>query len=57
MPRVHREVIEHTLGIVPSYKLVKPKERRYIPERRETIWHEVNKLLEARFIRPIDYPS
>jgi hypothetical protein len=57
MPRVPREVIEHTLGIVPSYKLVKPKERRYIPERRETIWHEVNKLLEARFIRPIDYPS
>jgi hypothetical protein len=26
-------------------------------QRRETIWVEVNKLLKARFIRPVDYPS
>jgi hypothetical protein len=50
-------VIEHKLGIDPSYKPVKQKERRYNPERCETIWQEVNKLLEAGFIRPLDYPS
>jgi hypothetical protein len=50
-------VIEHKLGIDPAFKPIKQKERRYTPERRETIRLEVNKLLEAEFIRPIDYPS
>jgi hypothetical protein len=51
------EVIEHKLGIDPSFMLIKQKERRYTPERCETIYQEVNKLLEVRFIRPVDYPS
>jgi hypothetical protein len=51
------EVIEHKLGINPSFKLIKQKERRYTPEMCETIRQEVNKLLKAGFIRPIDYPS
>jgi hypothetical protein len=50
-------VIEHKLGIDPAFKPIKQKERRYTPERRETIRLQVNKLLEAEFIRPIDYPS
>jgi hypothetical protein len=33
------------------------KERRYTLEWHETIRQEVNKLLEAKFIRPVDYPS
>jgi hypothetical protein len=57
MPRISRDVIEHKLGIDPSYKPIKQKERRYTPERRETIWQEVNKLLETGFIRPVDYPN
>jgi hypothetical protein len=57
MPRIPKEVIEHKLGIDPLYKPIKQKERRYTPERRETIWQEVDKLLAARFIRPVDYPS
>jgi hypothetical protein len=57
MPETPREVIDHKLDIDPSYKSVKQKERRYTPERRETIQQEVNKLLEAGFIRPVDYPS
>jgi hypothetical protein len=57
MPGIPREVIEHKLIIDPSYKPVKQKERRYTLERRETIRQEVNKLLEAGFIRPVDYPS
>jgi hypothetical protein len=57
MPRIHRDVIEHKLDIDPAFKPIKQKERRYTLERRETIRLEVNKLLEAGFIRPVDYPS
>jgi hypothetical protein len=57
MPRIPREVIEHKLGTDPAFKPIKQKERRYTPERRKAIRLEVNKLLEAGFIRPVDYPS
>jgi hypothetical protein len=57
MLKIPREMIVHKLGINPSYKPVKLKERRYTPEMHETIRQEVNKLLEAGFIRPADYPS
>jgi hypothetical protein len=57
MPEILREVIEHKLDIDPAFKPIKQKERRYMPERRETIQVHVNKLLKVRFIRPIDYPS
>jgi hypothetical protein len=50
-------VIEHKLDIDSSYNPIKQKERRYMSERSETIRQEVNKLLEAGFIRPVDYPS
>jgi hypothetical protein len=56
MPGIPREVIEHKLGIDPAFKLIKQKERRYTLDRREAIRLEVNKLLEAGFIRPVDYP-
>jgi hypothetical protein len=56
MPGIPREVIEHTLGIDPAFKPIKQNERRYTPDRCETIRLEVNKLLEAGFIRSVDYP-
>jgi hypothetical protein len=56
MPGIIREVIEHKLGIDPAFKLIKQKERRYTPDRRKAIRLEVNKLLEAGFIRPVYYP-
>jgi hypothetical protein len=57
MPEIPREVIEHKLGIETVFKPIKQKERRYPPERHEIIWVEVNKLLEAGFIMPVDYLS
>jgi hypothetical protein len=57
MSGIPKVVIEHKLGIDPSLKLIKQKERRYTPERSEAIQLEVNRLLEARFIRPVYYPS
>jgi hypothetical protein len=56
MPGIPREVIKHKLGIDPAFKPIKQKEKRYTPNRREVIRLEVNKLLEAGFIRPVDYP-
>jgi hypothetical protein len=53
---ISREVIKNKIGIDPSYKPIKQKERRYTPERQVTIRQEINKLLEARFIRQVDYP-
>jgi hypothetical protein len=57
MPGITREVIEHKLDIDSAFKPIKQKERRYTPERHETIRLEVNRLLEVGFIRPVDYPS
>jgi hypothetical protein len=57
MPEIPREVIEHMLGIDLAYKLIKQKEKRYTPERCETIRQEVNKLIDSWFIRPIDYST
>jgi hypothetical protein len=57
MPRILSEVIEHKVDIDPVFKPIKQKERRYTPERRETIRLEVNRLLEVGFIRPVNYPS
>jgi hypothetical protein len=57
MPGIPREVMERKLGIDPSFKLIKQKERRYTLEMCETIRQEVNKVLETRSIRLVDYPS
>jgi hypothetical protein len=57
VPGILREVIEHKLGIDPAFKPIKQKERRYTPERCKPTRLEVNKLLEAGFIMPVDYPS
>jgi hypothetical protein len=57
MPGISREVIEHKLGIDQAFNPIKQEERRYTPKRHESIQVEVNKLLEAGFIRPVDYPS
>jgi hypothetical protein len=57
MPRILKEVTEHKLGIDSAFKPIKQKERRYTPERCETIRLEDNKLFEVGFIRPVDYPS
>jgi hypothetical protein len=57
MPGIPREVIEHKLGIDPSFKPIKQNKRRYTLERCATIRQEVNRLFEAGFIRPVDYLS
>jgi hypothetical protein len=57
MPGIPKEVIEHKLVLDPAFKPIKQNERRYTPERHETIRVEVNKLSKVGFIRPVDYPN
>jgi hypothetical protein len=57
MPKIPREFIEHKLGIDQSFKPIKQKEIRYTSGRCIAIREEVNSLLEAGFIKPVDYPS
>ena len=48
-------VITHKLNISPSFKLVKQKRRSFAPERQKAINEEVNKLLQAKAIREVEY--
>ena len=50
-------VITHRLNISPSFKPIKQKRRSFAPERQKAINEEVNKLLQARAIREVEYPE
>jgi hypothetical protein len=43
--------------VTPPIKSIKQKEINYTPKRSDAIQEEVNRLLEAEFIKPVDYPS
>ncbi|XP_059658508.1 uncharacterized protein LOC132304809 [Cornus florida] len=47
----------HSLKVDPEFKPVKQKHRRFAPERNRIIAEEVNKLLQAGFIREVQYPQ
>ena len=48
-------VITHKLNVTPSFKPVKQKIRSFTPERQKAINEEVNKILQARAIREVNY--
>ena len=50
-------VITHKLNISLSFKPIKPKRRSFAPERQKAINEEVNKLLQAKAIREVEYPD
>jgi hypothetical protein len=53
MPGIPRELAEHELKIFPNAKPVKQSMRRYNPEKAKSMGEEINRLLEAKFIREI----
>jgi hypothetical protein len=53
MPGIPRELAEHELKIFPNVKPVKQPMRRYNPEKAKSMGKEINRLLEAKFIREI----
>ncbi|XP_059664192.1 uncharacterized protein LOC132309961 [Cornus florida] len=57
MPRIDPSVSCHSLNVNPNAKPVKQKQRRFAPERNRIIAEEVDKLLDAGFVREVYYPD
>ncbi|XP_023880001.1 uncharacterized protein LOC111992366 [Quercus suber] len=57
MPGIPPEVIQHRLNVDPERKPVKQRRRVFAPERDQAVTDEVNKLLDAGFIREVYYPD
>ena len=57
MGGIEPAVITHKLNICPSFKPVKQKRRSFGPKRQKVINEEVNKLLQAKAIREVEYPD
>ena len=50
-------MITHRLNVNPSFKPVKKKRRSFALERQKVINEEVDKLLQAKAIREVEYPE
>ena len=57
MSGIPPETMTHRLNIDPTMKPVRQKKRSFAPERQKAIDEEVDKLLEAGFIRESTYPD
>jgi hypothetical protein len=57
MPGIPREVAEHSLDILPHSRVVQQWLRRFDEERRRAIGVELQKLLEAGFIKEVFHPT
>ncbi|XP_074323680.1 uncharacterized protein LOC141660589 [Apium graveolens] len=57
MPGIDPNLITHKLNVDPTRKTVKEKKRTYSPDTLEAIKQEVEKLLEARFIKEVQFPE
>ena len=57
MVGINPAVITHKLNISPSFKPIKQKRRSFPLERHKAINEEVNKLLQAKAIREVEYPN
>ena len=53
MPGVPRELAEHALQVYPDARPVQQSLRRFSEPKRKVIGEEVNRLLDAKFIREI----
>ena len=57
MPRIDKEVIEHSLNVDLTKKLVQQKRRVFALEWNKAVMEEVEKLLAAEFIQEVYYPE
>ena len=55
MPGIDKKIIQHHLNINLECKPIQQKWRIFAPERNKAITEEVEKLLEADFIREVFY--
>ena len=57
MPGIDRKIIQHRLNVNLECKLVQQKRRIFASEHNKAVTEEVEKLLEADFIREVFYPN
>ena len=57
MPGIDRKIIQHRLNIKSECKPIQQKRRIFAPERNKVVTEEVEKLLEADFMREVFYPD
>ena len=57
MKGIHPSITSHRLNVLQTVRPIRQKVRRFHPNIQEIIRNEVDKLLEARFIREVDYPN
>jgi hypothetical protein len=57
MPGIPREVVEHSLDILPHSRAVQQRLHRFDEERCRAIGVELRKLLEAEFIKEVFHPT
>ncbi|XP_074374567.1 uncharacterized protein LOC141714975 [Apium graveolens] len=57
MPGLDPKTVKHCLNVRPEAKPVKQKKRTFVVERQKVIEDEVEKLLEAKFTKEIEYPN
>ncbi|XP_071913979.1 uncharacterized protein [Coffea arabica] len=51
------ELAAHRLHVDPNVQLVKQKKRNFAPERKKVVKSEVSKLLEAKIVKEVYYPT
>ena len=57
MKGIHPSIASHRLNVFSTARPVQQKIRRFHPNRQKVIRIEIDKLLEAGFIREVDYPD
>ena len=57
MPGIDRKIIQHRLNVNPNCKPMQQKRRIFAPKHNKVVTEEVEKLLEADFIREVFYPD
>lgn len=57
MPGLDPKVVVHSLAIKSGVRPIKQQQRRFRPELVSRIEAEVNKLIDAGFIREVKYPT
>ncbi|RVW33908.1 hypothetical protein CK203_082963 [Vitis vinifera] len=55
MKGIHPSVASHRLNVLPTARPVRQRVRRFHPDRQKIIRDEIDKLLEAEFIREVEY--
>ncbi|XP_026383293.1 uncharacterized protein LOC113278750 [Papaver somniferum] len=57
IPGIDPDIACHRLNISEGFKPVRQKPRKMAPERKANVAEEIDRMLEARIIRPVKYPE